>query len=149
MTREPYTRASGEVDIRYVLRTKVDDYVRAADGFLIWLTVTVGFGGAAIAAAIALLAGVRHPEVLYILLSGLVCLTVAFGVSTIRDGMRTRKARRELDENTRSDLALPISVTANAAPAVTYGGLEEIHESDEDGGTEPGSDGGGGQNEQS
>lgn len=126
MTKGPYTRASGEVDLRYVLRTKVDDYLHAADGFLIWLSLTVGFFGAAISALVTLAAGVQHPEVLYILLSAFTSLFVGFGVATIRDGLQTRKARRELDQNTRSDLALPLSVTATAnATAVTFTGLDD------------------------
>ncbi len=137
MTREPYTRTSGEVDLRYVLRTKVDDYVHASDGFQIWLAITVGFGGAAITTLITLAAGVQHPIVLYLLLCGFACLSVAFGSVTIRDGLRTRRARKELDQDTRSDIPLSLTVTANASPAVTFGGeLEQIHGATEED-TEP------------
>jgi hypothetical protein len=118
MTGPPYTGATGQVDLRYVLRSRVDEYVHASDGFLIWLAVTLAAGGASAATGVALAVGVTHPVVLYILLSIFICLCVAFGVVTVRDGLRVHRIREQLDRDTRSDLPLSITVTANAVPAI-------------------------------
>jgi hypothetical protein len=56
----PPTGATGQVELRYVLRSRVDEYVNVSDRFPIWLAITLGFAGGDSAALVALAAGAQH-----------------------------------------------------------------------------------------
>jgi hypothetical protein len=125
ITGQPSSGATGEVDLRYVLRSRVDEYVNVSSRFQIWLAITLAFVGGDLAALAALAAGAQHPFVLYLMLCGLTCFSVAFAVMTVLDGLRMRAARTQLDMSTRSDLPLSVTVTANASSTPRIGGQSE------------------------